>query len=111
MKLGELAIIVRSKNAGIGHVTVDVVFDDARAYAAAKGALDAERIAKAYGVPLERITDYVEFDEGLALKVTFRRERIAGADGLGETDVYGSSQYAPMLELEIGEGDDTSHHA
>ena len=101
MKLGELAAIVRSKNAGIGHVTVDVLFDDAQAYAAAKAALGAERVAAAYGVPPSRITDYVEFDEGFALKVTFGRERIAGAEGLGETDVYGSGQYAPMLELEI----------
>ncbi len=103
MKLGELAVIVRSKNAGIGHVTVDVLFDDATAYRAAKNALSAEHIATAYGIPRERISDYIEFDEGLALKVTFRRARIAGASGLGETDVYGSGQYAPMLELEIGD--------
>lgn len=99
--IGELATVVRSKNAGIAHVGVDLIFEDPDAYAAACRAVDREAVARAYRIEVDRITDLVHFDEGLAIKVTLRREQVAGGEGLGESDVYGAAQYAPLATLEV----------
>lgn len=99
--IGELAIVVRSKNAGIAHVGVDLIFGDPAVYAAACRAVDRAAVARAYGIEADRVSDLVHFDEGLAIKVTLRRERVAGGAGLGESDVYGAAQYAPLAALEL----------
>ena len=99
--LGELAAIVRSKNAGIGYLTIDVLFADREAYHAAKRVLTREAVAQAYRLDPGQITDFVCFDEGYAIKATLPRPQIAGGDGLGEMDLYGSGQYAPLLGIEV----------
>jgi hypothetical protein len=35
------------------------------------------------------------------VKVALRRPRIAGGNGLGETDLYGSAQHAPIAEMQL----------
>jgi hypothetical protein len=99
--LGDLALVLRSKNAGIGYLTVDVLFARDDEYEAAKKVVTRERVAAAYGIEPKRISDFVRFDEGLAIKVTFPRPHVSGAHGLGEMDLYGSGQYAPMLGIEV----------
>jgi hypothetical protein len=99
--LDDIAEIIRSKNAGIGYFTVDVLFRDREAYEAARSVMTRERVAQAYGVDLETITDLVQFDAGRAIKVTFPRSVVAGGPGLGETDLFGSGQYAPLLDVEV----------
>jgi hypothetical protein len=101
MKLGDLAEIIRSKNAGIGYFTIDVLFREAGAYEAACGVLTRERVAVAYGIAPSEIVDLVHFDQGRAIKVTLSRRIIAGGRGLGETDMYGSGQYAPLLDVDV----------
>ena len=103
--LGDLAAILRSKNAGIGYLTIDVLFADREAYEAAKRVVTLEAVARAYGVDPGQITDFVYFDEGYAIKATLPRQLIAGGDGLGEMDLYGSGQYAPLLEIEVSHPD------
>lgn len=101
MRLGDLATILRSKNAGIGHITIDMLFSEKGAYEAAKHVVNPKAVADAYGIDVGRITDFVYFDEGLAIKVTFLRPQISGGEGLGETDVYGSGQYAPLFGIPV----------
>jgi hypothetical protein len=103
MTLGELAEIIRSKNAGIGYFAIDVLFREAGAYDAARAVLTRERVAAAYGIEPAEVIDLVHFDQGRAIKVTLPRRIIAGGRGLGETDMYGSGQYAPLLEVDIPE--------
>jgi hypothetical protein len=43
------------------------------------------------------ITDFVEFDPGLAIKATFRRSVSSG--GVGDTDVLGAQQRTPLLDM------------
>jgi hypothetical protein len=100
-KLGELAAIVRSKNAGIGHLTLDVLFADRESYEAARRVVTREAVASAYRVDPSQITDFVYFEEGYAIKASLSRPQLAGGDGLGEMDLYGSGQYAPLLEIEV----------
>jgi hypothetical protein len=50
-------------------------------------------------LPPDRITDFVVFDPAKAIKFTIRRERPSGSPG--ERDVFGSQQYAPLLDLHV----------
>lgn len=101
VKLGEIAHTIRSKNAGVHFYTFDVMFTDRAVYEKVKacGALNREAIARAYKVPVEQITHFAIYDPGMAFKITMRRPVTSG--DVGETDVYGSQQYIPLLDLEI----------
>jgi len=100
-RLAELANEISSKNAGSFTLTFDIVFDDPDIYARVKqsGVISAEAIASAYRMPVEDILHVVEFDPGNAFKVAVRRTRPSGS--IGETDVFGAQQYAPLLDLEV----------
>jgi hypothetical protein len=100
-RLAELAKEISSKNAGAFSLTFDIVFDDAATYARVKKAdvITAEAVAEAYRMPIEDVLDVVAFDQGNAFKVAVRRSRPSGA--VGETDVFGAQQYAPLLDFEV----------
>ena len=71
-KLAMLAKTIRSKNAGVDLITFDVIFTERAVYERVKRAkvLTRESIMKLYGLPPERIADFVEFDPGNAIKFT-----------------------------------------
>lgn len=100
-KLWEIAKEISSKNAGNHFLTFDVVFDDRETYERVKdaGVLTRERIAELYRMPLDDVLHVVEFDHGNAFKVAVRRAHTSGS--VGDTDVFGAQQYAPLLELEV----------
>ena len=50
-------------------------------------------------MPAEEVLHVIEFDQGLAFKIAVRRAHASG--DLGETDVFGAQQYAPLLDLEV----------
>jgi hypothetical protein len=101
VNIREVAQVVRSKNAGPFRLTLDVLFKDERVYRRVKeaGAISAETVAGLYGLDVGLITDFVWFDPGKALKVTLVRPVSSG--GVGETDVYGAQQHAPLLQIEL----------
>ena len=43
--------------------------------------------------------DFVEFDPAFAIKFTITRLRPSGSPG--DPDIFGSQQYAPLLDLEV----------
>lgn len=100
-KLNELAKTIRSKNAGVNKITFDVIFRDGKTYEAVKNskALTRETICQLYEIPAERISDFVEYDPGLAIKFTIYRLRPSGSAGDG--DIFGAQQYAPLLDLAV----------
>ena len=100
-KLSELAKTVRSKNAGVDKITFDVIFTDRAVYDRVKKArvLTRESIVKLYRIPAERISDFVEFDPANAIKFTIYRVSPSGSPG--DPDIFGSQQYAPLLEIEV----------
>ncbi len=51
---------------------------------------------------IENVIGVVEFEPANAIKATIKRPVVSGA--LGETDVYGSQQHAPLLGLEVPVG-------
>lgn len=101
MKLSELASTVRSKNAGVNQITFDIIFPDRTTYERAlhSGAITRDSIAKLYNIPQSRISDFVTFEVGNAIKFTLYRLRPSGSPG--DWDILGCQQYGPLLELEI----------
>ena len=100
-KLTELASVIRSKNSGPYELTLDVIFKDKKSYEAACAAkvINKTTIAKLYGIPETDVIGIVEFSPANAIKATIVRPYPSGA--LGETDVYGAQQHAPLLDLAI----------
>lgn len=100
MKLVDLARVVRSKNAGPLHVTVDLMFTDEADFAKASvsPSLSAGSVAKLYGARPDSVK-VIPFPAAYAIKVVMDRPIIAG--GPGDTDVYGAQQHKPLLGIEI----------
>lgn len=101
MKLVELATTIRSKNAGVDHVTFDVICRDQASFERVRdsGALTRASVARLFGIDEGRVTDFVVFEPARAIKFTIRRRRPSGS--AGETDVFGAQQYAPLFDVEI----------
>lgn len=100
-KLSTLAKTIRSKNAGVDLITFDVIFAERAAYERVKRSrvLTRETVCRLYGIPPERIADFVEFDPGNAIKFTIYRLRPSGSPG--DPDIFGAQQYAPLLDVEV----------
>ncbi|MDO4673115.1 DUF4387 domain-containing protein [Falsiporphyromonas endometrii] len=100
-KLMDLASVIRSKNSGPYELTFDVIFKDFETYYKVRDAkvINAEMFAKLYSIPVEDILNVVYFDPAKAMKVTIVRPIPSGA--LGETDVYGAQQHAPLMKYEF----------
>ena len=56
-------------------------------------------MAALYRIPVERISDFVEYDPGYAIKFTLYRLRPSGSAGDG--DIFGAQQYAPLLDVQV----------
>jgi hypothetical protein len=101
VKLSTLAKTIRSKNAGVDRITFDVIFPEPAAYERVKAArvLTRESVARLYGIAEDRIADFVYFDPACAIKFTINRLRPSGSPG--DADIFGSQQYAPLLDVEV----------
>lgn len=105
VKLRDVASIIRSKNAGPYELTLDIMFKDSTLYQKVKqsGVVNKVFIGRLYGVSEDKILDIIEFDPAAAIKITMVRPIVSG--NVGDTDIYGAQQHAPLLEatLEIPE--------
>lgn len=99
-KLKDIAWALKSKNAGPFDVTVDIMFDDRARFerVRASGVVTRELFARLYGVDPKSVL-LTEYAPALAFKATFPRRVASGA--VGDTDVYGAQQHAPLLSVEI----------
>lgn len=99
-RLKDIAKACKSKNAGPFHVTLDIMFDDPALFERVRstGTISAELIASLYQVPLHEV-QFTEYPPALAWKATIPRRIPSGA--VGDTDVYGAQQHAPLLDIEI----------
>ena len=100
-KLSELAKVIRSKNAGPFELTFDIIFDDPETYALVRdsGVLGALLMQRLYRVEPDAILSTHFFDAALSFKVTIARK--VGSGTVGDTDVFGAQQHAPLLDVEI----------
>jgi len=99
--LVRLAKVLRSKNSGPFEITLDVLFDNEENYLRVKrsGAITKPRISELYGVREEQIHHLVFFDQALGFKITMSRDISSGT--IGDRDVYGAQQHAPLMGIEI----------
>ena len=106
MKLVDLATTIRSKNAGVDHITFDIICRERANFERVRdsGALSPASVARLFGIEESRITSFVVFEPAQAIKFTIRRKVPSGS--MGETDMFGSQQYAPLFEVEIAQGPD-----
>jgi hypothetical protein len=98
--LGDIAVLIRSKNAGPFALTFDIMFSEPLLYdiVVASGVITAERMSALYDVPVEKVAVF-ECPECLALKISVPRYVSAGDPTDG--DVYGAQQHGPLIDLEI----------
>jgi hypothetical protein len=101
IRLYDLAKVLRSKNAGPFELTLDIIFDDEERYQTVKrsGVIDRELVCRLYRVRPEDVHHLVYFDAALAIKITIKRPIDSG--GVGDTDVYGAQQHAPLIDVMI----------
>lgn len=97
----ELALVIRSKNAGPFELTFDIIFKDAGTYERVKrsGAVSPELFAELYRIPVEKVLNFCFFDPAYAVKATIARPISSGT--AGDSDVFGAQQHAPLLQVEV----------
>jgi hypothetical protein len=98
--LGELAGLVRSKNAGPFTLTFDILFNDETSYQRVKnsGVLSAAMFAKLYQCPTQTVR-FFTCDNARGFKFSIPRPAAQG--DLGDPDLHGGQQYAPLMAVEI----------
>ena len=98
--LGQLATLVRSKNAGPFWVTVDIFLPDAAAYecAAALSALtDVDALAERYAVSANAVKVFLLPDLH-AIKISFPRASAQG--GAHDRDMHSGQQSVQLLDID-----------
>lgn len=98
--LADLTSLIRSKNAGPFALTFDIMFSDADSYFRVKksGVLTRNLFAEMFHTPPEKVK-FFECDNALAFKFSIPRVRNSG--DLGDGDLHGGQQFAPLLEIMI----------
>ena len=99
--LGEIAEVVRSKNAGPFIVTFDVLFANQEDYEAvrAAGRLNRQAVAALYGVSDNELLGFEYYPFACAVKFSLRRTVSAG--GPRDADAYGAQQHVPLMNLQV----------
>lgn len=100
-KLTSLASVIRSKNSGPYELTFDIIFKEFDIYEQVKAAqvFTPKMFSSLYKINESDVVSLVYFDPAKAVKITIVRPLVSGA--LGESDVYGAQQHAPLMGLEI----------
>jgi hypothetical protein len=63
--------------------------------------VSAELICRLYCIPPSDILGILYFEPAQAVKITMKRRIPSGA--LGDSDIYGAQQHAPLLEIEFSD--------
>lgn len=96
----DIAKVCKSKNAGPFDLTLDLVFESDALFeqVRASGVLCPELFARLYGVAAADVL-FTPYPAGRAFKATL--PRLVPAGDIGDTDVYGAQQHAPMLDVDV----------
>lgn len=97
--LKDIANVIRSKNAGPFELTFDVLLKDQEMFEKVRQAdvINKRVIAELYQIPEADVISIVYFPNAKAIKATIARPLPSGA--LGERDVYGAQQHAPLVSF------------
>ena len=99
--LKDVASVIRSKNAGPFELTLDILLKEKEMFDKIRAAdiINKKTVAALYRVPEEDVISIVYFPNAKAVKATLVRPLPSGA--LGERDVYGAQQHAPLMNFEF----------
>jgi hypothetical protein len=99
-KLGDLAQLMRSKNAGPFTLTFDIMFETEETFrrVCASQALTKRSFAALYKLPAEDVL-FFEHEAARAIKISIPRPYVQGDRDDG--DAYGGQQHAPLVDIEI----------
>lgn len=99
MKLNEVASVIRSKNAGPYIFTFDVLFKDREMFdrVVEAGLVTRAAVAAAYRIEPDAVLSFDFYPFAKAMKFSIRRPIVSGA--VGDGDIYGAQQHAPLLDL------------
>ena len=100
-RLRDMAVVIRSKDAGINRLTFDIVFNSAADYESAltSNVFAKRNVAALLGVSVERIVGSYFVDSCNAIKISMERPNISAS--LDEHDVFGAQQQAVVEQLTI----------
>lgn len=97
--LKDIANVIRSKNAGPYELTLDVLLKDDEVFTKLRESdiINKQTIADLYQIPVDDVLSIVYFPNARAIKATIVRPLPSGA--MGERDVYGAQQHAPLVNF------------
>jgi len=100
-KLTDIANVIRSKNSGPYELTFDIIFNDTEGFERVNkgGFINKDLICSLYSITPDKIVSIIAYAPAKAIKATIKRPLCSG--DLGDTDVYGAQQHAPLLSLEF----------
>lgn len=98
-KLVDITDVIRSKNAGPYELTFDIMFKDFAVFekVCEANAINENMVCDLFGVEKSDIINIIAFKPAKAIKITIKRPLCSG--DIGETDVYGAQQHAPLLNV------------
>ena len=99
-RLGELASLIRSKNAGPFMLTIDIMFDEREMYELVRDhpKVHAATFSSIFGVDEDKM-DFYRSDVAMAVKVSFPRPWVSGSRD--DRDIYGGQVHGPLVDLEL----------
>jgi hypothetical protein len=97
----DMAVVIRSKDAGINRLTFDIIFTSAENYEAAlrSNLFHRASIAKRLGLPADRVVGSFFVDSCNAIKVSIDRPNISAS--VDERDVFGAQQQSAIERLMV----------
>jgi Domain of unknown function (DUF4387) len=99
-RLGDLARLIRSKNAGPFTLTFDVMFETDEVFRKVTDAkvLTRKVFSEIYNVPEDDVL-FFEHEAAKAIKISIPRPYVQGSRDDG--DMYGGQQHGPLVDLVI----------
>ncbi len=100
--VGDLAALVRSKNAGPFWLTLDILCDSEAAYAAiaAPDVITPQIVGDLYDTDPDSVRIF-RLPELRAIKISFPRPTVQGA--IGDRDMHAGQQHLPLARLRVGQ--------
>ena len=102
-KLWELAIVLRSKNAGPFVTTFDLFFEDQKQYQRVKnsGVLSKLFISKLYKLDEQEVEGIYFVDSVKGIKISIVKPANMTSGDSHCRDLFGSQQHPPLMDIEI----------
>jgi len=100
-RLLDMAVVIRSKDAGINRLTFDIIFTSGENYEAAlhSNVFTRSSVAKLLNLPVERVVGSYFVDSCNAIKISIDRPNISAS--LDERDVFGAQQQAEIERMVV----------